>query len=314
MNRLVPQLAVQTLLASLAESTIRQYTRPLRSWWEFCQQHDYRVFEPSPTEVLEFLAKELETVGSYSTLNTSRSAISLISHDSIGENPLIKRFCKGAGHLKPPRPKYDYVWDPQPVIAKLASLYPHENLSLEVLTKKLLLLLALGSGQRCQTLSLLKISQITENDDVLFIKVPDRIKTSAPGRAQPLLQFPRFHEKKELCIASTLKLYLHRTKELRSDGCDNLFVALRKPHGPVSSQSISRWIRQMLNECGIDDEFGAHSTRHASTSQAAKKGIALDIINRAASWSGESRVFANFYKRPIVDPKAFANAVLSSSA
>ena len=224
---------------------------------------------------------------------------------------MIKRFCKGASHLKPPRPKYNYVWDPEPVIAKLASLYPHDSLSLEILSKKLLLLLALGSGQRCQTLSLLKISQITESDDILFIRVPDRIKTSAPGRAQPLLQFPRFHQKKELCIASILKLYLNRTKELRSDSCDHLFVALRKPHGAVGSQTIGRWIRQMLKECGIDDKFGAHSTRHASTSRAANKGVALDIINRAARWSGESRVFAKFYNRPIVDPKEFANAVLS---
>lgn len=310
-ERNVPESAIQTLLASLADSTIRQYTRPLRSWWLFCQERRYAVFRPTAEHALEFLALEMQTVGSYSSLNTSRSAISLISHNQIGDNSLIKRFCKGAGNLKPSRPKYDHVWDPEPVIVKLNTFYPHKELSLENLTKKLLLLLALGSGQRCQTMSLLKVSEISFNNDTLLIRVPDRIKTSAPGRTQPLLQFSRFANNESLCIFSILSIYLDRTKELRPKDCDSLFISLKKPYKGVGAQTISRWIRQTLVICGVDESFGAHSTRHASTSRAAEKGIALDIINRAASWSGESRMFANFYRRPIVDATAFSNAVLS---
>lgn len=310
-DRQAPESAIQTLLASLADSTIRQYTRPLRSWWLFCQERRYPTFRPSSEQVLEFLALEMQSVGSYSSLNTSRSAISLISNNQIGDDSLIKRFCKGAGNLKPSRPRYDHVWDPEPVIVKLKTFYPHEKLSLEHLTKKLLLLLALGSGQRCQTMSLLKVSEISFNRDILLIRVPDRIKTSAPGRSQPLLQFSRFTNNETLCIFSILSYYLDRTKELRPKDCDSLFISLKQPHKAVGAQTISRWIRQTLVDCGIDESFGAHSTRHASTSRAAEKGIAIDIINRAASWSGESRVFARFYRRPVVDPTAFSNAVLS---
>lgn len=310
MHRRVPESAINALMASLADSSIRQYSRPLRSWWEFCVKHGYNAFEPLQDQVLEFLAEELTCVGSYSMLNTTRSAISLISINKIGDSALVKRFCKGVGKLKPPRPRYDHVWDPGPVIEKMKTLYPHDNLSLETLTKKLLILLALGSGQRCQTLSLLRISQIDSDGENLTIRVPDRIKTSGPGRAQPLLCFKKFKGHKELCIYRVLYDYIQRTENLRSEDCDFLFIALKKPHNAVCAQTIGRWIRATLVECGIDKAFGAHSTRHASTSSAAEKGVTVDIINRAAGWSGDSRTFARFYNRPIVDRNKFSSVIL----
>lgn len=102
------------------------------------------------------------------------------------------------------------------------------------------------------------------------------------------------------------------TKRLRPEGVDNLFIAFKKPHKGVVTQSLSRWIREGLAQAGISMEiFGTHSTRHASTSLAAHKGVNLEIIKKSASWSGDSRVFANFYNRPIVNSESFANAVLS---
>ena len=43
---------------------------------------------------------------------------------------------------------------------------------------------------------------------------------------------------------------------------------------------------------------------------AAKKGVPLDVIKRAAGWLGESRVFATFYNQPIIDANAFSDAIL----
>jgi hypothetical protein len=309
-DRLVPPAAIPALLASLSEATIKQYSYPLRTWWNFCQRHQKPLFSPSVSQMLDFLAQELPSISSFSTLNTMRSAVSLISNNEIGNHPMVRRFCKGVAVLKPPCPRYDYVWDPAPVLAVLASIYPYESLSLEVITRKLVLLLALGSGQRVQTLSSIRLSQISLNEN-LTIRIPDRIKTSAPGRYQPLLCFARFESHENLCIVRLLEHYLSRTKDLRPSTCDFLFISLSKPFRAVTSQTISRWIKQALRECGVDTSvFSAHSTRHASTSRAAGRGVSLDIIKRAAGWTGESRVFANFYNRPIINPVDFSNAVL----
>lgn len=260
--------------------------------------------------MLEFLAQELPNTSSYSSLNTTRSAISLISQNEIGSHPLIKRFCKGFAATKPPRPRYDYVWDPAPVIAKLSTIHPYNAIDLKTITKKLVILLALSTGHRAQTLSSIRISQISLKDK-LIIKVPDRIKTSTPGRAQPLFCFSRFIGHENLCIVQLTEAYLKITKRLRPPTCDSLFISLYKPYKSVSPQTISRWIRKGLEECGVDTSiFSAHSTRHASTSRAAEKGVSLDLIKRAAGWTGQSRVFANFYNRPILNPEDFSNAVL----
>ncbi|KYN06547.1 hypothetical protein ALC62_02626 [Cyphomyrmex costatus] len=55
-----------------------------------------------------------------------------------------------------------------------------------------------------------------------------------------------------------------------------------------------------------------HSTRHVATSLADKKGISLDLIKRAAGWSGSSRTFARFDNRPIVIPENVTNMILGS--
>ncbi|XP_077275913.1 uncharacterized protein LOC143904826 [Temnothorax americanus] len=303
--RSVSDIAIPALLASLSESTIKQYSYSLRFWWNYCHHHRLSLYSPSVAHFLQFLAQELPNIFSYSTLNTMRSAISLISQNEIGNYPTIKRFCRGISTLKPPRPRYDFVWNPAPVIAKLSSIYPYEGVSL-----KLILLLALATGHRAQTFFLLRILQISLNDK-LIIRVPDRIKTSAPGRSQPFFMLSRFVNQENLCIVCLMEHYMENTKDLRPSSCDFLFISLSKPHKAVSSQTISRWIRSGLEDCGIDTSiFSAHSTRHASTSQASSRGVPLDFIKRAAGWTGESRVFANFYNRPPINPEEFSNSVL----
>lgn len=309
----VPSSALDVVLASLSSATLKQYARPLKSWWNFCHTHRITLFSPRIDQVLAFLSQEVHSVGSYSTFNTMRSAVSLVSDTPIGNHPLIKRFGKGVSVIKPQKPRYDFVWDPAPVLSNLTKIYPYDSLSLDIITKKFVLLLALGSGQRAQTLAAIKISNIQIANSKLVIRVPDRIKTSAPGRPQPLLTFSRFPDHPDLCIVTILECYLQRTKHLRSSECDSLFISCVKPHRAVGVQTVSRWIRKSLEECGVQsDLFSAHSTRHASTSLAAKKGVSVDIIKRAAGWSGASRVFANFYNRPIVNPEEFCSSVLLS--
>ena len=98
--------------------------------------------------------------------------------------------------------------------------------------------------------------------------------------------------------------------EFRKD--NKLFIGVRKPHRAASAQTISRWIKDCLVQCGLGGEFTAHSTRHAATSAAFQKGIDISVIKNTAGWSEYSRVFARFYNRPIEKPKgSFATAVLN---
>lgn len=175
-------------------------------------------------------------------------------------------------------------------------------------------LLALVTAHRIQTLSLICIDNISINEDNINITIPELIKTSAPGRPQPNVILPFFKGNCSICPATTLQCYINTSKVLRQE-CKTLIITTRKPYHAASTTTISRWIKQMLTNSGIDtSKYTAHSTRHASTSKASEGGINIEAIRKAAGWTTNSSTFARFYKRPIIivsDPNAFASAVCS---
>lgn len=67
----------------------------------------------------------------------------------------------------------------------------------------------------------------------------------------------------------------------------------------------------MLGKSGVNtDIFGAHSTRHASTSAASRNGADIESIRKAARWTVKSNVFAEFYDLPLSEPQDFASYIL----
>ncbi|CAK1595514.1 unnamed protein product [Parnassius mnemosyne] len=129
---------------------------------------------------------------------------------------------------------------------------------------------------------------------------------------QPRMFLPYFVEDQSICPAKALEEYIKITHEIRGD-IDYLLITFKKPYKQATAQTISRWIKSVLCESGIDTkEFKAHSTRHASTSNAKYLGVSLDIIRKTAGWSKSSENFAKFYNRPIEEDNNFANYILSA--
>ena len=83
-----------------------------------------------------------------------------------------------------------------------------------------------------------------------------------------------------------------------------------KPHKPVSSSTVARWLKTVLNNAGIDASiFKAHSVRSAATSSASEAEVTIATILDAAAWATET-VFQRFYNKPKHDT-TFGHAVLS---
>lgn len=298
-------------MASLTDSTLKQYDAPIREWYFFCQEKKYSVFEASQNELLEFLTKKFDEGASYSTLNTARSAVSLILSLDVSQCPIITRFFKGVYKLRPSKPRYSKIWNTEPVLKRASELYPLSDLALEQLTNRLIILLALGTAHRVQTLSLINIDEIKALDTGVDIRISKPIKTSRYGAAQPNFFIPFFNDKPKFCLASTIIHYVEVTKVIRKD-VKNLILCVKKPHKAATAQTISRWIRAFLRTSGINGEYSGQSTRHASTSAALKKGLDVSIIKSTAGWSRDSLVFARFYNRPIEsDRGSYVTTVLS---
>jgi len=302
-------------VSSLSDSTIKQYSTHIKSWWLYCTENNLEIFSPNTTNVIRFL-NHLFTKGSnYGTLNSARSALSLIlgrvNGDTVGELPAIKRFLKGAFRLRPTKPKYNFVWDTATVLDYLSSLGPLDTLTLKTLTLKLAGLLALATGQRLQTLAAIVIPNIRVSNEGIHIVISEMLKTTKPSNPNPSIFLPFLSQKPALCVASVLLFYKEKTSTLRKD-CPNLLITYAKPHRKASSTTIGRWIKLVLLNAGIDGSlFSAHSTRHASTSEASRKGVSIENIRKSAGWTQASSVFQTHYQRPIVQSNDFVERVLT---
>lgn len=298
-------------MSSITNSTLKQYNTGLKLWWKFCETKNLNPFSVAVANVLDFLTLHFNRGASFSSLNSYRAALAQIAGLNLAQDYRMQRFFKGVFMLRPSTPKYKNTWDPAVVLSHLKDI-KNSDITLEILTYKLVTLLALATGQRLQTLSLIDIRNIQQMDEKICIKISERIKTSRRNFPQPVLLLPYFKNNENLCVAKTLLEYLERTKPIRGS-ITSLFIAFKKPFKKVSTQTLSRWIKTVLSQSGIDTkQFTAHSTRHAATSAAARKGLHFDTIRLAAGWSNNSKMFATVYNRPLpVDNKTFAETILN---
>ena len=127
------------------------------------------------------------------------------------------------------------------------------------------------------------------------------------------MSYASFSEAEIICPVNTLKVYLQQTEKFRSvaeDGSNPLFIAIRKPHKPVTSATISRWMKNLMEQSGIDvEQFKPHSVRAAATSAASNFGVSIKDILKAANWARES-TFLRFYHKPIIKDN-FGKAILN---
>ena len=220
-------------------------------------------------------------------------------HFSFGTHPLVSRFLKGVFTERPSLPRYQNIWDMNIVLNHLKQSTIAKELSLKDLTLKLVMLMALLSGQRCQTLQSLSIDSMKLGDDECVFHINKLLKTTKPGSKPLKLCFKAFPLDKQLCVLHHLLEYMQRTKGIR-ENTKQLLVAHQKPHKAVSTDTISRWIKTVLQQAKIDVSiFKAHSTRAAARSAANLNQVPIDTIMASAGWSSEN-TFAKFYKKPIM--------------
>ncbi|CAH2223121.1 jg66, partial [Pararge aegeria aegeria] len=311
LKRGVPIISLEIVMASFSSKTLNQYNSYLKSWWLYCNNKGLSYCDSNVTQLIEFLTEKFNSGAGYSTLNSYRSALSILLGQEITCQDNVKRFFKGVYRKKPPAPKYDTTWDPNLVLNYLQNYYPNDLISLKDLSLKTITLIALASAQRMQTLSLMKIQNISFEEDKIKIKIDDLIKTSKPNAFQPLIVLPYIRENPKICPALCLKMYLDRTYTLRLQE-DFLFISYQKPHKKIGTQTLSHWVKSILQKSGIDITlYGAHSTRHASTSAAHRAGVNLEIIRKAAGWTKDSNVFLKYYNKDLVttDQTDFVDAL-----
>lgn len=309
----LPDEVMNILKSSLAKSTNDQYSYSLRKWMSYAENNNISMWQPSVSNVLQYLYELYASGVGYSTINTAKSALSSVIIDvngfQLGKHPLVLKFMKGIYKLRPPTARYQVTWDADLVLNLFKSWPRNSELSLKMLSFKLVALLALVTAQRVQTLSAIELCNIVWTEKVQIV-LKKTLKCTSIKTPNVVLVLPRFNEDQNLCVVECLSQYIKRTESIRKG--ISLFISFNKPHDTVTSQTLSRWLCAVLKLAGIDtDKFHGHSFRHSSTSKAVRGGVCIDTILQRVGWSQKSNTFARFYNRPVDTRDVFAKSILT---
>ena len=230
-NKGISERAQELILQSWRAGTQKQYRTYLQRWTTFNSGRDIDPIQPTISEVIDFLTELFDSGLGYSGLNTARCALSSVIHlddnKTVGSHPLVNRFLKAAFNNRPSIPRYQSVWDPTRVLTYLKTLPLLRSISLKELTHKLVMLIALVTRQRCQSLHLMDITSVQQNADHYKFVIKDIVKQSSPGRNQPELILPAFPADCRVCVYSVLSEYIKCTTPLRG-GETRLFISFVK--------------------------------------------------------------------------------------
>lgn len=301
----------ELLRASWRSGTQKDYTCKFKRFDSWCSQRKIDPYTASLVQCADFLTSLYHDGLQYRTIAGYRSMLSIllppVGNFQVGQHPYIIRLLKGVFNLRPPSSKLVPEWELPKVLAVLQK-HPFEPLrkaSLKYLTLKCVFLTAITTFRRCSDLQALKLGEgavTVQNEGVTFLR-QGLSKQDRPGHLASKIFVPKFEENKLLDPKRTLALYLKRTECFRrktSSDVTSLFLSINEPHQPVTSQTLSRWIVQVIKMAYEDNKKSvkAHSTRAIGPSWALFNGASMKAVLTAADWSREE-TFIRFYLREV---------------
>ncbi|GFS04732.1 tyrosine recombinase XerC [Elysia marginata] len=88
-------------------------------------------------------------------------------------------------------------------------------------------------------------------------------KTSSIGRHEPEITLASF-QNKSVCVVEYLQAYFKVIENFRGSS-PYLLLSFVDQHIGITTSTLSRWVREVMSQCGIDmNRFRPHSTRSAA--------------------------------------------------
>ena len=285
---------------------MNQYVVYAKLWFRFSMQG----LTPTVRNIVEFLIRLHNKGYSHDQICSARSAVGVLSDiENIGKHPDVKRLMKGIFEKNPVLPRYACVWDVKLLFDYFRDIPHQQELPLDLLSKKLAIMIGiLAGGQRSQTIHAINILDIVATVDKCIIPIYGVIKQTKKGKHMRPLEFKLYPGEEKLCLIQNLMTYLERTREFRKSS--SLFLSYRKPYNPVSKDTITRWVNNVMQKAGIDvNKYVTHSCRSAASSYALGKNVPIKKIIDSCGWASE-RTFAAHYSKDVVNTETMAELLL----
>ena len=195
--------AAQLLLSGWSKGTNTAYQSAWKRWVSWCITRKVDPLSCSVHPFIDFLAGLFSEGLQYRSINTIRSAVSMthkqVDGVPLGQHPLVSRLFKGMYNARPPQPRYRGTWDVDIVTRYLSSFGDNTRLSLEQLSYKLAILMALVGASRVSELQALDLRfRIYRPEGILF-ELPSLGKKRTVGAPPKQIIFEAFPLDKNLC-------------------------------------------------------------------------------------------------------------------
>ena len=238
--------ATDLIINSWRSKTSKSYDSLFSRWNRWCSERGSDPLSGPVSEVANFLGSLYQEGYQYNSVNAYRSAISSVHNRAdgvpVGQHPIITRLIKGIFNVRPPIPRYSNTWDVQRVLNFLQSRGKSETLSLKWLTLKSVFLLAITRPSRSADLSQLDTSRMRPAGNGVSFLPSALAKQSRQGKPIETFFFPSFPQNPILCPVETISVYIDQVRGNET----KLFLSFIKPHKAVTSSTIARWLRTVL--------------------------------------------------------------------
>ena len=267
----ISKSAASLISSSRRPGSILNYDSSWRKWTSWCSEKQIDPVHCPISFILDFLAELFESNYEYRTINSYRSAISAyhsnIGGKPIGQHPEVCSLLKGVFIKRPPKPRYAFTWDVQTVLNFIKENWADsKKLSDKDLTYKLVMLLALTSASRACTIHCLDIRFMAKYTHFVQFRFDRLHKGWKNNKGSPIVKYFEYNADKDLCVVSTLQVYLDKSQKWRNTNQTQLLLSHINPHKEVTSCTISRWIKDVIKLAGINtDIFKGHSSRSAAS-------------------------------------------------
>ena len=248
----------ELLLQSWRTNTHAAYNSAWSKWCRWCFGRNTDPLSASLGSILEFLADQFDLGLQYRSLNTLRSAISTshaqIDSVNVGSHPVVSRLLRGMFNARPPAPHYSESWNVAMVVQYLRNC-PSEGLPIAELGKKVVTLMALANASRRSDLAALDRDYLRWTPSGAQFTVVQLTKTRTPGPPK-LVHYSFLSEDPEVCLATTLRIYLTKTSDRVAivNSPKPIFLTSRKPFRRECPGTLGHWIKECLGKAGVDTE------------------------------------------------------------
>ena len=306
------------LSKSWRKGTQKDYKCKFRQFHSWCSKQQIDTYTADLVQCAEFLTFLFEKGLKYRTINGYRSMLSSVippvGNIPVGQHPYIIRLLKGIFNERPPLRRLIPEWDLLLILGclKKAPFEPLKDAPLKFLTWKTCFLVAITTFRRCSDLQALQLGEGYANvqkQGITFLRT-GLSKTDRPSHLSRNIVVPHLPNDKKLDPKRAVAYYLKETEKFRKSTSGNdvlkLFLAVNRPHKPVTSVTISRWLVNLIKFCykelnKTSGRVTGHSTRSIGPSWALFKGASLQQVMEAADWSRETTFTRHYLKAVNVD-------------